>query len=95
MVKKIKKTEKKGVIFKSEGVPFIGGLLRGIEKFIGLAERAEKAGGKIETKGEFRGLGRNEGITGRYKFSIRTGIEAEESQMKTKEEIFKEGGENK
>lgn len=54
-----------------EEIPFVGSLLKGIEKFVDLAEKVEEAGGKIEKKGKIRG---KEGVRGIYGFSVRTGI---------------------
>ncbi|MFA4880501.1 MAG: Hsp20/alpha crystallin family protein [Candidatus Doudnabacteria bacterium] len=55
-----------------EDLPLVGGLFKGLEKFIDLAGRVEEAGGGIERKGEIKGLGgKTKGI---YGFSIRTGI---------------------
>ena len=53
-----------------EDLPLVGGLFKGLEKFIDLAEKVEEAGGKIEKKGEIRG---KEGkVRGIYGFSIGT-----------------------
>jgi len=53
-------------------IPFVGGLLKGIEKLVDLAERVEQAGGEIKKRGEILGQrGRAKGV---YGFSIRTGI---------------------
>jgi len=71
--KRSKKKEEKSD-FELEDIPFVGGLVKGIEKLVDLAERVEEAGGKIERKGEIKGLGRKEGIRGIYGFSIRTGL---------------------
>lgn len=54
-----------------DDIPFIGGLFKGIEKLVDLAERAEKAGGEIKRNGEIKGLGDKKGV---YGFSVRTGI---------------------
>ncbi len=54
-----------------EELPLVGGLFKGLEKFIDLAEKVEEAGGEIKRKGEIKG---KEGIRGIYGFSIRTGI---------------------
>lgn len=59
-----------------EELPLVGGLFKGLEKFIDLVEKVEEEGGKIERKGEIRGLGGKEGVRGIYGFSIRTGIGA-------------------
>ena len=62
------KEELKGL----EDLPLIGGLVKGLEKFIDLAEKVEEAGGEIKKRGEIRGLGKE--AKGIYGFSIRTGI---------------------
>ena len=54
-----------------EDLPLVGGLFKGLEKFIDLAEKVEEAGGEIKRKGEIKG---KEDIRGIYGFSIRTGI---------------------
>ena len=53
-------------------LPLIGGLIKGLEKFVDLAERVEEAGGEIKKRGEIKGLGKD--VKGIYGFSIRTGI---------------------
>ena len=53
-----------------EDLPLVGGLFKGLEKFIDLAEKVEEAGGEIKKKGEIKG---KEGVRGIYGFSIRTG----------------------
>lgn len=58
--------------FELGGIPFVGGLLAGIEKLVDLAERVEEAGGEIKKRGELKGLGKD--VKGIYGFSIRTGI---------------------
>lgn len=50
----------------------LGGIFKGIEKFIELAERAEKAGGEIKRRGTIKGLGK--GVKGVYGFTVRTGL---------------------
>lgn len=55
-----------------EDLPLIGGFLKGLEKFVDLAERAEEAGGEIKKKGEIKGLGKD--VKGIYGFSIRSGL---------------------
>jgi len=55
-----------------EDLPLVGGFVKGLEKFIDIAEKVEEAGGKIERKGEIKGLGKD--VRGIYGFSIRTGI---------------------
>jgi len=55
-----------------EDLPLIGGLVKGLEKFVDLAERVEEAGGEIKKKGEIKG---KEGkVRGIYGFSIGSGI---------------------
>lgn len=66
-----------------EDIPFVGGLFRGLEKFIDLAERAEKAGGELKRSGHIKGSGGREDVRGVYGFTVRTGI-----GQKTKIEHF-------
>ena len=55
-----------------EDLPLVGGLFKGLEKFIDLAEKVEEAGGEIKRKGEIKG---DDGkIKGIYGFSIKSGI---------------------
>ena len=54
-----------------EDLPLVGGLFKGLGKFVELVEKVEEAGGEIERKGEIKG---KEGVRGIYGFSIRTGI---------------------
>ena len=55
-----------------EDLPLVGGLFKGLEKFIDLAEKVEEAGGEIKKKGEIKG---DDGkIKGIYGFSIKSGI---------------------
>jgi len=68
----VKKNEKKEI--ELESIPFVGGLLKGIEKLVDVAERVERAGGEIKRKGEIKGLGGEKDLRGIYGFSIRTGI---------------------
>jgi len=65
----IAKQELKGL----EDLPLVGGLFKGLEKFIDLVEKVEEAGGEIKKQGEIKGLG-EKGTRGIYGFSIRTGI---------------------
>lgn len=71
--KKSKKTDREpNLEFKLGDIPFMGGLLKGIEKLVDLAERVKEAGGEIKKTGEIKGeKGKLKGI---YGFSIRTGI---------------------
>ena len=68
----VKKNEKKEI--ELENIPFVGGLLKGIEKLVDVAERVERAGGEIKRKGEIKGLGGKKDLKGIYGFSLRTGI---------------------
>jgi len=79
MVKKhkFKKTEKETDRAREElkgleDLPLVGGLLKGLGKFIDLAEKLEEAGGEIKKRGEIKG---DDGkIKGIYGFSIKSGI---------------------
>jgi len=73
---------KKGEI-SFEDIPFVGGLLKGLEKFIDLAERAEEVGGELKRSGHIKGLGGHKDIRGVYGFTVRTGL-----GQKTKVEPF-------
>ena len=67
-----------------EDIPFVGGLLKGLEKFIDLAERAEEAGGEFKKSGQIsarggsafggKGLGGHKDVHGVYGFTVRTGL---------------------
>ena len=57
-----------------EDVPIIGGLLKGLGKFIDLAERAEEVGGELRKSGQIKGLGGRKDIRGVYGFTVRTGL---------------------
>jgi len=39
-----------------EDIPLVGGLFKGLSKLVDLAEKVEESGGKIERKGEIKGL---------------------------------------
>jgi len=73
--KKFKPKEEKNIAkeeLKSlEDLPLVGGLFKGLGKFVELVEKVEEAGGEIKRKGEIKG---KEGVRGIYGFSIRTGI---------------------
>jgi len=74
--KKFKPKEEKDIAkeeLKSlEDLPLVGGLFKGLGKFVELVEKVEEAGGEIKRKGEIKG---KEGkVKGIYGFSIRTGI---------------------
>ena len=70
-----------------DDIPFVGGLLKGLGKFIDLAERAEEAGGEIKRSGAIKGLrgnlGGNKDVRGVYGFTVRTCV-----GQKTKVESF-------
>lgn len=71
--------QKKGEENKKEeisldDIPFVGGLLKGLEKFIDLAERAEEVGGELKRSGQIKGLGGRKDIHGVYGFTVRTGL---------------------
>ncbi len=66
-----------------DDIPFVGGLLKGLEKFINLAERVEQAGGEMKKSGTIKGLGSNKDVRGVYGFTIKTGL-----GQKTKVEPF-------
>lgn len=57
-----------------EDVPLVGGLFKGLGKLVDLAEKVEKAGGKIERKGRIKGLGERKDIKGVYGFTVRTAL---------------------
>lgn len=82
MKKEEQKESREGEI-SFEDIPFVGGLLKGLEKFIDLAERAEKAGGELKRSGNIKGLGERKDIRGVYGFTVRTGL-----GQKTKVEPF-------
>jgi len=50
-----------------------GGLFKGLEKLIDLADQVEKVGGEMKKEGEFRVKGMKD-LKGIYGFSIRTGL---------------------
>ncbi|MEK7121439.1 MAG: hypothetical protein AAB857_01900, partial [Patescibacteria group bacterium] len=62
MIKETKKEYKKSGDEKTEidfdiGKLGLGGLFKGIEKLVDLAERVEQAGGEIKKSGTIKGLG--------------------------------------
>lgn len=79
MVKKYKfKKKEKGETDRAreeikglEDLPFVGGLFKGLGKFVDLVEKVEEVGEEIKKRGEVKG---KEGVRGIYGFSIRTGI---------------------
>lgn len=82
-MRKEEKNKKSEEEISLEDVPFVGGLLKGLEKFVDLAERVEKAGGEIKKTGHIKGTGRHKDVQGIYGFTIRTGLD-----KKTKIEPF-------
>ena len=68
-----KKRDKARKELKSlEDLPLVGGLFKGLGKFVELVEKVEEAGGEIKRKGEIKG---DDGkIKGIYGFSIKSGI---------------------
>lgn len=74
MAKKFHKKEEAEPDLELEGIPFVGGLLKGIEKLVELAERAEEAGGVLKKEGTIKGLGGRKDVRGVYGFTIRTGL---------------------
>ena len=79
MKKETKKEHKKFEDEKTEidfdiGKLGLGGLFKGIEKLVDLAERVEQAGGEIKKSGTIKGLGGRDGVQGVYGFTIRTGL---------------------
>ncbi|MBU4338804.1 Hsp20/alpha crystallin family protein [Patescibacteria group bacterium] len=51
-----------------------GGLFKGIEGLVDLAEKAEKAGGTLRREQEFGGRAGNKPLRGVYGFTVKTGI---------------------
>ena len=82
-MKKEEQKKEKGEI-SLDDIPFVGGLLKGLEKFIDLAERAEQVGGEFKRSGKIKGFGGRKGIRpedsaprdirGVYGFTVRTGL---------------------
>jgi len=70
--KKAETDQAKEELKNLENLPLVGGLFKGLEKFVERVEKVEEAGGEIKKKGEIKG---KEGeIKGIYGFSIKTGI---------------------
>ena len=71
--KKVRETDRAKEELKGlEDLPLVGGLFKGLEKFIDLVEEVEEAGGEIKKRGEIKDAeGKLKGI---YGFSIGTGI---------------------
>ncbi len=74
MIKKHAKKEEPKAEFDLGLGGFLGGLFKGVEKIIELAEKAEKAGGELRKEGELRGGSKEKPIRGVYGFTIRTGL---------------------
>ena len=83
MKKEEQKKESRKDEISLDDIPFVGGLLKGLEKFIDLAERAEEAGGELKRSGQIKGLGGRKDVHGVYGFTVRTGL-----GQKTKVEPF-------
>lgn len=62
---------------------FFGGLFKGIEKLVDLAEKAEKAGGELKREGEWRGGAKERPARAVYGFTIRTGLGKAGSRIQT------------
>lgn len=61
-----------------------GGLFKGVENLIDLAEKAEKAGGTLRHEQEFSGrVGKNKPMRGVYGFTIKTGLGEKGSRVET------------
>ena len=74
MKKEEQKKESRKDEISLDDIPFVGGLLKGLEKFIDLAERAEEAGGELRKSGQIKGLGGRKDVHGVYGFTVRTGL---------------------
>ena len=70
-----------------EDLPLVGGLIKGLGKFVDLVEKVEEAGGEIRKSGTIKGLGGsvggNKDVHGVYGFTVRTCL-----GQKTKVEPF-------
>ncbi|MBU3965606.1 Hsp20/alpha crystallin family protein [Patescibacteria group bacterium] len=60
-----------------------GGLFKGIEGLIDLAEKAEKAGGTLRREREFGGRAGSKSLRGIYGFTVKTGIGGKRSRVET------------
>lgn len=83
MRKEEKENKKSKEEISLDDIPFVGGLLKGLEKFVNLAERVEKAGGELRREGEIRGGTKEKPIRGIYGFSIRTGLGKAKPRVET------------
>lgn len=73
-MRKEEENKKKEEEISLDDMPFVGSLLKGLGKFVDLAERVEKAGGEIKRTGHIKGIGQHKDIQGVYGFTIRTGL---------------------
>ena len=83
MVKKHARKEEPVAEFDVGLGGLFGGLLKGIEKFVDLAERAEEAGGELRKMGELRGGSKEKPLHAVYGFSVRTGLGKGRSRIET------------
>ncbi|MFH1048301.1 MAG: Hsp20/alpha crystallin family protein [Patescibacteria group bacterium] len=60
-----------------------GGLFKGIEGLVNLAEKAEKAGGTLRQEREFGGRAGSKSLRGIYGFTVKTGIGGKQSRVET------------
>lgn len=60
-----------------------GGLFKGVESLINLAEKAEKAGGTLRQEREFGGRAGSKSLRGIYGFTVKTGIGGKRSRVET------------
>lgn len=60
-----------------------GGLFKGIEKLVDLAEKAEKAGGELKKEGGWRGGTKERPVRAVYGFTIHTGLGKAGSHIQT------------
>lgn len=67
----MKEGKKKKATFEPETGGFLGGLLKGLENLIDLADKVSQEGGTIQKQGEFSVPGQKE-MKGVYGFTIRT-----------------------
>jgi HSP20 family protein len=61
----------------------LGGLFKGIEHLVDLAEKAEKAGGELKKEGGWRGGTKERPARAVYGFTIRTGLGKAGSRIQT------------
>ena len=60
------------VLDEAKELPLIGGIFKGVEKLVDLAEKVEKAGGEIKQSGQIKG--KNGEARGAYGFFVKTGL---------------------